>query len=40
MFIAMVNTVHRLTCNYIETASLEVGNNFLIKDFIFLEGRS
>ena len=36
---AMVNTVHLLTCSRIKIALLKVGHNFLIKDFIFLQGR-
>ena len=36
---AMVNTVHLLTCSCIKIALLKVGHNFLIKDFIFLQGR-
>ena len=36
---AMVNTVHLLTCSCIKIALLKVSHNFLIKDFIFLQGR-
>ena len=35
IFKAVIKTVH-----LIKIASLKVGNNFLIKDFIFLQGRS
>ena len=40
IFKAMVKNVHLLTCIYIKIALLKVGNNFLNKDFIFLQGRS
>ena len=36
---AKVNTVHLLTCSCIKIALLKVSHNFLIKDFIFLQGR-
>ena len=36
---AMENTVHLLTCSCIKITLLKVSHNFLIKDFILLQGR-
>ena len=40
IFKAVIKTVHLIIWSYIKIALLKVGNNFLIKDFIFLQGRS
>ena len=36
IFKAVIKTVHLIIRSYIKIALLTVGNNFLIKDFIFL----
>ena len=39
-FKAVIKTVHLIIWSYMKIALLKVGNNFLIEDFIFLQGRS
>ena len=39
-FKAVIKTVHPIIWSYMKIALLKVGNNFLIEDFIFLQGRS
>ena len=40
IFKAVIKTVHPIIWSYIKIALLKVGNNFLINDLNFLQGRS
>ena len=40
IFKAVIKTVHHIIWSYIKIALLKVGNNFLINDLNFLQGRS
>ena len=40
IFKAVIKTVHPIIWSYTKIALLKVGNNFLINDFILLQGRS